>query len=186
MHTEELKTPASQEDHYLGNINSPVVLVEYGCYECIRCARADGWIQEILKEFEGQLCYVFRHYPLTDIHPNAALAAMAAEAASLKNKFWEMHHLLYENSIFLSGEFIINLAGGIGIDVDSFTLDLDRTDLMDTICNNIVSAEESGVADPPAFFLNNKRLDKRIDHETMRRKIREELDNRNIRQTSAF
>lgn len=186
MHTEYLKSPVNQDDHRIGNINSPVVLIEYGCYECIRCARADVWIQEILREFKNDLCYVFRHFPLTDVHPNAALAAMAAESASEKNKFWEMHHLLYTNSRYLSGEFIINLAEKIGIDVDQFTHDLDRTDLMDVICSDIVSGEENGVSEPPAFFLNNKKLEGKIDYELMRNKIRKELGNRNIGQTSAF
>lgn len=185
MHT-DLKAFVSKKDHYIGDINSPVVLIEYGCYECIRCARVDIWLQDILKEFKGDLCYVFRHFPLTDVHPNAALAAMAAESAAEKNKFWEMHHLLYENSRYLSGEFIINLAGKIGINIDQFTHDLDRTDLMDVICSDIVSGEENGLTDSPTFFLNNKRLEGKIDFETMRSKIFRELNNRSLGQTSTF
>lgn len=186
MHTERLKTPVTMNDHRIGPINAPVVLIEYGCYECIRCVKANQWLQDILKEFKNDLCYVYRHFPLTDIHPNAALACMAAEAAALKNKFWEMHKMLYENSRYLSGEFIIHLAEGIGIDVDSFILDLDRTDLMDNICNNIVSGEDSGVSVPPTFFLNNKRMEGKIDYEKMRKEIYRELDNRNIGQASTL
>lgn len=186
MNDNELKFNVSETDHRIGSLNAQIVLVHYGCYESIRSQRADSWIKDFLKEFDGELCYVFRHFPMTDIHPHAALAAMAAEAADTAGKFWEMHTLLYENGRYLSGESIIQLADKLDIDVDSFVMDLDRTDLMDAVCRDMVGGEESGVALAPTFFLNNQLIEEKLEYKLLHDKIQALSGHRNIGQASSF
>jgi hypothetical protein len=91
----DLDDPVDLErDHVRGGVDAPVTLVEYGDYECPYCRSAAGGIAELLKGFDGSLRFVFRHLPLPDVHPNATLAAEAAEAAGAQGKFWPMHDLL--------------------------------------------------------------------------------------------
>lgn len=186
MNDNQQNLKVSQADHRIGSLNAPVILVHYGCYECIRCARVESWMKDLLKEFKGDLCYVYRHYPMTDIHPHAALASMAAEAAATAGKFWEMHNLLFENSRFLSGESIIHLADKLGIDVDSFVMDLDRTDLMDAVCRDIVGGEDNGVSDAPTIFLNNQLIEEKLDFRMLHDKIQSLSGHRSIGQASSF
>ena len=78
-------------DHLRGNHEAPVVLVEYGDYECPYCGQAETVIRELIEYFGDDLCYVWRHLPLSDVHPRAQMAAEVAEAAGAQGRFWEMH-----------------------------------------------------------------------------------------------
>ncbi|WP_408095807.1 DsbA family protein [Peredibacter sp. HCB2-198] len=152
--TYTLKVPAIKNDHRKGPLDAPVILVEYGDYECPHSARAYQMIQKLLKEFDGDICYVYRHFPITDIHPHAALAAMAAEAANEQSRFWDMHDLLYKNIYNLSAESITVLAEALELNIQKFLVDLEREDLIDRVRKDIDSGEESGVTGTPTFFLN--------------------------------
>ena len=98
----KLRTPVGQRDHTIGKPTATITLVEYGDYQCSHCAEAYPLIKKLLKEFNNQLLFVFRNFPLQESHPEAMIAAEAAEAAGLQNKFWEMHDMIYEHQDELS------------------------------------------------------------------------------------
>src|SRR6266850_4715184 len=111
----------SDADHIQGNVNAPITLVEYGDYECPHCGAAYPVIKKIQKKMGDQLRFIFKNFPLTNIHPFAESAAEAAEAAGGQGKFWEMHDAIYENQDSLSEETIPALAKNIGLDMKVFT-----------------------------------------------------------------
>src|SRR5437899_3140658 len=106
-----LKVPVTEADHVQGDDSAPVTLVEYGDYECPHCAHAHGIVQQLQEQYGEQLRFVFRNFPLTEIHPLAEPAAEAAEFAATHGKFWEMHDAIYENQEDLSPELLLELAG---------------------------------------------------------------------------
>jgi protein-disulfide isomerase len=110
----------------------------------------------MLQVFGKQIRFVFRNLPLTDIHMYALAAAMAAEAAGLQGKYWEMNELIYENQQDLNGDLLFELADQLGLDAKKFKHDLQSTALQQKISNDIGSAEKSGVPGTPTFFVNGK------------------------------
>jgi protein-disulfide isomerase len=94
----KLTLPVSNDrDHIQGRTSAPVTLIEYGDYECPYCGQAYPIIKEVQKQLGNKLRFVFRNFPLTEIHPHAEHAAEAAEAAAVKKRFWEMHDYIYEH-----------------------------------------------------------------------------------------
>lgn len=167
--------------HFLGTKGAPITLLEYGDYECPRSAKAYEWVQQLIHEFPHDVYFIYKHFPLIDIHPHSALAAMAAEAATRKNLFWEMHRLLIKNYQALSGEKVISLAQEIGLDIETFLHDLDSKELMDFVCLDIISAEESGIRDTPSFLVNNQILKGPINYVRLREEIMHNLGSFHLR-----
>src|SRR5271156_6276100 len=99
-----LKVPVTSEDHVQGDAHAPAVLVEYGDYECPHCGHAYPIVQQVQEHFGDRLGFVFRNFPLKEIHPNAEVAAETAEFAGSKKKYWEMHDAIFENQESLSPE----------------------------------------------------------------------------------
>src|ERR1700712_2180353 len=97
-----LKPPVGENDHVQGDKSAAIELVEYGDYQCPHCGAAHPVIKKIQKSFGKQVRFVFRNFPLQESHPYAMAAAIAAEAAGLQDKFWEMHDVIYENQDDLS------------------------------------------------------------------------------------
>ena len=106
--TSKLNPAVQDEDHIRGPWDAPVTLVEYGDYECPHCRQVAPILIELRQRFGDRLRYVFRHLPLTTMHPNAQLAAEAAEAAGAQGKFWEMHDLLFEHEGALGKEHMVD------------------------------------------------------------------------------
>ena len=120
----DLAEPVDPErDHIRGPADAPVTVVEYGDFECPYCGRAEPVVRELLADF-GDVRYVWRHLPLTDVHPHAQLAAEAAEAAAEQGAFWEMHDLLLEHQDALRPRDLVGYAEQLGLDVDRFRDDL--------------------------------------------------------------
>jgi hypothetical protein len=111
-------------DHIRGPVDAPLSLVEYGDFECPFCGRATGVVEDLRTRFGDRLRYVFRHTPLSDVHPNAMLAAEAAEAAAAQGRFWEMHDRLFAHQDRLSAADLLDHAAAIGLDVTRFSRDL--------------------------------------------------------------
>jgi protein-disulfide isomerase len=109
-----------ERDHVRGPLEAPVTLVEYGDFECPYCGRAEPVVRKLLRDF-GDVRYVWRHLPLSDVHPRAQLAAEAAEAAADQGAFWEMHDLLLEHQDRLGPSDLVRHAEQLGIDVELFT-----------------------------------------------------------------
>jgi Na+/H+ antiporter NhaA len=141
-------------DHLRGAADAPVTLVEYGDYECPHCGRAAPVVRELLDRYAGQLRFVFRHLPLPDVHPNAALAAEAAEAAAAQGAFWGMHDALMTRQDALQLDDLLRYASELGLDTKRFAADLQSGRFAPRVAQDVNSAEESGVAGTPTFFAN--------------------------------
>jgi Na+/H+ antiporter NhaA len=145
-----------ERDHYRGPVEAPVTVVEYGDFECPYCGRAEPVVRELLQEF-GDVRYVWRHLPLSDVHPNAQLAAEAAEAAAAQAAFWEMHDLLFAHQDALRPDDLISYAEQLGLDVERFTDDLRKHAGAARVAEDVDSADLSGVSGTPTFFINGRR-----------------------------
>jgi Na+/H+ antiporter NhaA len=145
-----------ERDHFRGPIGAPVTVVEYGDFECPYCGRAEPVVRQLLQEF-GDVRYVWRHLPLSDVHPNAQLAAEAAEAAAAQGAFWEMHDLLFQHQDALRPGDLIGYAQQLGLDVERFTDDLREHTGSARVAEDIDSADLSGVSGTPTFFINGRR-----------------------------
>ena len=141
-------------DHVRGAPDAPVTLVEYGDYECPHCARAAPTVKALLDELDNQVRFVFRHLPLIDVHPNAALAAQAAEAAGAQGGFWPMHDLLFASQDALQITDLVRYAESLGLDVPRFEADLRDGNFGSRVAQDVNSAEEAGVAGTPTFFID--------------------------------
>jgi protein-disulfide isomerase len=162
-------------DHVRGAVDAPVTLVEYGDFECPYCGRAAPVMRELLARFDGRLRFVFRHLPLTDVHPNAALAAQAAEAAGAQGRWWEMHDRLFEHQDDLDPAALRGHAAALGLDVEAFEEDLRAGRHAGRVAQDVNSAEEAGVAGTPSFFINEVRYRGAYDLETMDTLVRRVL-----------
>jgi Na+/H+ antiporter NhaA len=146
-----------ERDHIRGSDAAPVTLVEYGDYECPYCGRAEVVIRELLETFGDDLRYVWRHLPLNDVHGNAQMAAEAAEAAAAQGSFWEMHDRLLAAQDELTVVDLTRHAEELGLDVGRFWDELRRREHASRVDRDVTSADASGVAGTPTFFINGRR-----------------------------
>jgi Na+/H+ antiporter NhaA len=144
-------------DHIRGPDDAPVTLVEYGDFECPYCGMAEGTIRELLSQHGGDVRYVWRHLPLSDVHPSAQLASEASEAAAAQGKFWEMYDLLLAHQGELTPRDLTNYATELGLDVDRFKDELRTRAYAQRVSEDVASADESGVSGTPTFFINGRR-----------------------------
>jgi Na+/H+ antiporter NhaA len=145
-----------QRDHVRGPLAAPVTLVEYGDFECPYCGQAEPVVRELLRDF-GDVRYVWRHLPLTDVHPRARMAAEAAEAAADQGAFWEMHDLLLDHQDRLGFSDLVGYAQQLGLDVERFTNQLQDRAGATRVADDVDSADLSGVSGTPTFFINGSR-----------------------------
>jgi len=151
-----LKMPVTPDDHILGNPNAPLTLLEYGDYECAHCVTAHSVTQALQKHFGEQLRFVFRHFPLTDIHRQAALAAEASELAAVYGMFWKMHELIYENQADLSLWALVQMATRLGIPVPHIKDAFENRLYQGKVQTDFMGGVRSGVHDTPTFFINEE------------------------------
>ena len=144
-------------DHIRGPGDAPVTLVEYGDFECPYCGRAEPAVREVLAQFGDEVRYVWRHLPLTDVHPHAQMAAEAAEAAFAQGAFWQMHDLLLQRQDALRAVDLLGHAGELALDVDRFRDDLREHVGAGRVAEDVDSADLSGVSGTPSFFVNGRR-----------------------------
>ena len=154
-----LKTPITAGDHLLGALDAPVVLVEYGDYECPFCAAAQPIVKSLLQSFGGDLSLVFRHFPLTQAHPHAGIAAQAAEYAADAGRFWEMHEALFANQARLSLSVILALVEALGLSGTGLQAALESGRYAAKVRADFLSGARSGVNGTPCFFVNGVRHD---------------------------
>jgi Na+/H+ antiporter NhaA len=159
-------------DHIRGPEDAPVTLVEYGDYECPYCGQAEAVIRSLLDSFGDDLRYVWRHLPLNDVHPGAQLAAEAAEAAAAQGRFWEMHGLLLDHQDELFPTDLARYANDLGLDMRRFWNDMRRREYADRIAEDVTSADVSGVAGTPTFFINGTRHQGAYDIDTLSDAVR--------------
>ena len=152
----DLAVPVDPDrDHIRGHVR-PVTVVEYGDFECPYCGRAEPSVRGLLADF-GDVRYVWRHLPLSDVHPHAQLAAEASEAAAAQDSFWEMHDLLLDNQDALRPADLMRYAGQIGLDAEQFAGDLRKHNGRGRVAEDVDSADLSTVSGTPTFFINGQR-----------------------------
>jgi peroxiredoxin/protein-disulfide isomerase len=154
-----LVMPVSDRDHIQGQATAPLVLVEYGDYECPYCALARGMIKKIQEKLGDSLRFVFRNFPLRGMHPHAEHAAEAAEAAGAHGKFWEMHDLLFENQTALADEDIARYSASLGLDPAWMLAEINSGVYSERIREDFSSGSHSGVNGTPTLFVNSARFD---------------------------
>jgi len=154
-----LAVPVNERDHIQGAADAPVTLVEYGAFECPYCAAAHVVIKKVREVMGDQLRFVFRHFPLTQIHPHAEAAAEASEAAGAQGQFWAMHDVLYENQPRLDPPHLLLFAEELGLDTKRFTRELQEKVYRERVRGDFLSGVRSGVNGTPGFFINGVRYD---------------------------
>ncbi|GEM_PF-110606 len=171
-----LTNTVSDADWVHGNPVSSVTLVEYADFQCPACAQYHPMVKALEQEFGGDVQFIFRHFPLTRIHPNAVDAGKAAEAAGQQGKFWEMRDILFERQTEWSPKprpqaTFIGYAQELGLDVGRFEDDMDRDDIEDKIDAHAQSGFASGVNATPTFFLNGEKMDTPRSYDEFRQAI---------------
>jgi protein-disulfide isomerase len=152
-----LKVPVTDNDHSQGDENAPITLVEYGDYECPYCGLAYPIIKRVQKHFGERLKFVFRNFPLIEMHPHAGIAAETAEFAGEHKRFWEMHDLIYENQESLNTEFLFELAERLGLSRTDLKNRFENHTYEPKIRNDFLGGVRSGVNGTPTFFINEHR-----------------------------
>ena len=162
-----LKVAVSEADHVQGPAGAEVTLVEYGDYECPYCGRAYPIVKRVQKHFGKRLRFVFRNFPLGEMHPHAEGAAEAAEFCGAQGKFWEMHDLIYENQESLSGPLYLELAQKIGVAPATLRASLEKREFLARVRADFTGGVRSGVNGTPTFFINGQRHDDAVDYEDL-------------------
>jgi len=163
----KLRPPVGPDDHALGSATAPVTLVEYGDYECPHCGHAHPIVKRVLRRLGAGVRFVFRNFPLGEMHPHAVQAAEAAEAAGLQDEFWRMHDQLFEHQDALEREDLVGYAKELGLDSARFARDLDQDAIEDRVRSDFASGVRSGVNGTPTFFINGTRFDESWDEESL-------------------
>jgi protein-disulfide isomerase len=152
-----LTLPVGPRDHVRGPQGASVTLVEYGDFECPQCAAAEPNVVRVVETFGDRLCFVFRHFPLTNSHPNAQHAAEEAEWASAQDAFWPMHDALYGAQTRLSDRKMLDLAAGLGLAGAELERAWAAHTFIARVKEDFASGLKSGVTGTPSFFINGIR-----------------------------
>src|ERR1700731_4555068 len=153
----KLTLPTANRDHIQGPLDAPVMLLEYGDYECPYCGQVYPIIKEIQKRLGDNLCFAFRNFPLTNMHPHAEHAAEAAEAAGAQGMFWEMHDVLFENQDALDDENLLEYAAALGLDTQRFVREMREHVYAPRVREDFLSGVRSGVSCTPSFCVDGMR-----------------------------
>jgi protein-disulfide isomerase len=162
--TSGLTLPVSQRDHRRGPETARVIVVEYGDYECPYCGQAYPTVKEIQRRLEERLRFVFRNFPLSQVHPHAE---HAAEAAAGQGKFWEMHDSLFEHQQALDDAHLVRYAVALNLDEEAFKREMTEHVHTNRVHEDFLSGVRSGVNGTPTFFINGVRHDDSYELETL-------------------
>jgi protein-disulfide isomerase len=160
-----LSVPVNADDHSQGEADAGCTLVEYGDYECPHCGHAHSIVKRLQKHFGKQLRFVYRNFPLTQIHPQAEPAAEVAEFAGAHGKFWEMHDLLFENQDGLGPELYEELAGELKLPLEDLREAIAEGKYRTRVRADFSGGVRSGVNGTPTFFINGTRHNGPFEYE---------------------
>ena len=149
-----LVVPVSERDHSQGPATAAVTLVQYGDYECPYTRQSTTIVRAIQQQLGDQLRFVFRNFPLTEIHPHALHAALAAEAAAAQGKFWQMHDYIFHHQHTLEDSDLEQFAGAVGLDMQQYARALADQRSLARIEEDVEGGERSGVQGTPTLFIN--------------------------------
>jgi protein-disulfide isomerase len=147
--------PVNDRDHVMGPLNASVVVVNYGDYECPDCQRRHREVEKLIEELRDTVRFVYRHFPLINVHPRALRAAEASEAAGVQGKFWEMHRLLYLHPNKLEQRDLHKHANQIGLDVERFDREMTNGVYVDQIMKDRYFSLIHGITGTPTTFIND-------------------------------
>jgi len=162
-----LSVSISPDDHIQGEPDAACSLVEYGDYECPSCAQIQPVIKRLQRHFGKRLSFVFRNFPLSELHPWAEPAAEAAEFAGSHGKFWEMHDLLFQNQAILSETLLLEMADGLGLSRAQLRAALQAERFRSRIRTDFEAGVRSGVNGTPTLFVDDKRYDGSLDSDSL-------------------
>ncbi len=162
-----LRVPVGDADHAQGSADAPVTLVEYGDYECPHCGAAYPVVQHLQQRFGDDLRFVFRNFPLGEMHPNAVSAAMAAEFGAAHERFWEFHDALFENQSRLGVDLYAAIVAKLRLDVAQLNAALEADEYLERVRADFNGGVRSGVNGTPTFFVNGARYEASPDVDTM-------------------
>lgn len=154
-----LKPEVNQYDHVQGTVSAQLEIVEFGDYQCPYCGAAHPIVKEMMKEFGDQLKFVFRNFPLSELHQYARAAALMAEAAATQGKFWQMHDAIFEQQQQLSEAFLLDLAKTQEVNTLQLQDQVERQKLVHKVDSDFESGMRSGVNGTPTFFVNGVKFD---------------------------
>ncbi len=154
---DRLDPPLGPRDHVDGPPDAPLELVMYGDFQCPFCSAAQPILRRVRERLDGRLRFAFRHFPLTEIHPDAQLAAEASEAAAAQGAFWPMHDALYAAGGALGLDVVLAAAAGLGLDVERVRAELADGTHAERVGSDAAGARAAGVAGTPAFFVGGER-----------------------------
>ncbi len=149
-----LVVPVSERDHHQGPATGAVTLVQYGDYECPYTRQSTTIVRAIQQQLGDQLRFVFRNFPLTEIHPHALHAALAAEAAAAQGKFWQMHDYIFHHQHTLEDADLEQFAEAVGLDMEQYTRAMAEQRSLGRIEEDVEGGQRSGVQGTPTFFIN--------------------------------
>jgi protein-disulfide isomerase len=151
--------PDKAIDHILGPVSAPVVVIEYADLECPNCRQAHGAIHQVLKHHGANVRYVFRHFPLLEVHPHAELAAEAAEVAGAQGKFWPYIDLLFDHQNHLDHAHLLGHAEKLELDMLRFRNELDDHVYLQRVQEHIALGQSLRVRATPTFYVNGVLVD---------------------------
>jgi protein-disulfide isomerase len=162
-----LRVPVSEKDHMQGSPDAPCTVLEYGDYECPHCGYAHPIVKRVQKYFGKKLRFVFRNFPLAEMHPHAESAAEAAECAGAHGKFWQMHDALFEHQEDLGGALYSKLAEQFGLSAQELLKAVENHEYLERVKADFSGGVRSGVNGTPTFFMNGKRHDGGFDYQDL-------------------
>ena len=160
MYDERIQqTPITDDDWSYGSPDAAVTMLEYGDFECPYCAMARPVLESIVAEYPDTIRLIYRHFPITTIHPHAFLAAEAAEAAGAQGTFWKLHDMLFTHQQQLEYQDLLRYAQAIGLDVARFDQELQAHSYRDAVKLDFRRGVQDGVNGTPTIFINRRRYD---------------------------
>lgn len=171
--------PDEATDHIRGPAGAPVTVIEYGDFECPACVRAQGALPDLLAHFGSQVRFVFRQFPLRDLHPLAELAAEASEAAAAQGQFWPMHARLFAHSPHLKTKHLLEHAGQLGLDMARFQNELKDHVYLQRVQEHVQAGQQLGVRQTPSFYVNGVLTDVSLGLQQLQAAVNRVLDPHN-------
>ena len=158
------KVEVKAEDHVRGNVTAPVTMVQFADFQCPACGAYEPMVREVMAKNSNDVKLVFRHFPLTNMHRNALLAAKYAEAAGKQNKFWEMHDILYDKQkewgeSLTAQSFFDGASVSLGLDMTQVKKDVEAKETEEIILSQYREGVKFGVAGTPSFFVNGVKIE---------------------------
>lgn len=161
------RTPITPEDWSLGRADAAVTMLEYGDFECPYCAMARPVLESLVLDYPDTIRLIYRHFPITTVHPHAMMAAEAAEAAGAQGKFWEMHDMLFVNQRRLDYEALRWYAEQIDLHLQRFDQELQAHVYQPEVKRDFRQGVQDGVNGTPTIFINRRRYDGPRDRESI-------------------